>query len=656
MPDSSIKRCTYAEYRQIRLMFLVPSLSTGGAEIQLINLVRGLDRSRFRVYVVTLYSTPDSSKRVKELGIEYLELDKRHAWDFRFLGPLYFWIRLHRIDIIHGINVSARFFAWVMGRMSHCKVVVSERNSQPVYSSLGSRFYHAMEHFTNRKSDWIVANSLAGKKFTESLGVSSSLTSMIPNGIDPDRLKSNGLSTRLKQELGLNSDSIIVGMVARLFPQKDHKTFLKAAEIVASKRNNCYFILVGDGPERDHLEQLTRRLSLDDRVIFAGNQSHIADWLQIIDVVVLTSKQSEGCPNSIIEAMTMAKPVIVTNVDGNREWIVDRQNGILIPPQHPEVLAQELSHLLDSPEQQRILAGNAKDYAQERFSLSTMISSYENGYKKLLKNGLKQGAELNKNYFAPHQRVHMFGVPVDACDLESCVDWINLQIKQNTTRHIVLVNAAKLVKAQWDEELAAIIRKADMVGADGMPVVWVSKLFGNPLPGRLNGTDLMYRIFELSEQKRVRLYLLGARTHVIQKAVDNLQQMYPGIQIAGYRCGYFKDEQEIDAAIQTIAESGTDVLLVGMSSPMKEKFVRQYIDRFHVKVIHGVGGSFDILGGLTKRAPLWMQNYGLEWFYRLCQEPKRLWKRYLVLNSLFIGMTLKEGFKRVAGRGNRIAH
>ena len=656
MPDTSIKPHIYAGNQKIRLMFLIPSLSTGGAEIQLINLIRGLDRSRFCVHVVTLYSTPDSRKIVRKLEIEYLELEKKNALDFRFILPLYFWIRRHRIDIIHGINVSARFFAWILGRMNRCKVVVSERNSQPVYSSPGSRFYHALEHFTNRKADWVVANSLAGKKFAESVGVPKKLTSMIPNGIDPDHLRSNGLASRFKQELGLNKEARIVGMVARLFPQKDHQTFLKAAEIVASKHNNCYFILVGDGPERDDLEQMTRRLSLEDRVIFAGNQSRIGDWLQIIDVVVLTSKQSEGCPNSIIEAMSLAKPVIVTHVDGNREWITDRQNGILIPPQHPEVLAQELAHLLDSPEQQQLLARNAKAYAQRRFSLSAMISSYENGYKKLLKMNSKRGAELNKEQFAPQRRVHMFGVPVDACDLEGCVDWIDLQVKQNATRHIVLVNAAKLVKAQWDEELAAIIRKADLVGADGVPVVWVSKIFGNPLPGRLNGTDLMYRLFELSVQKGYRLFLLGARTQVIQKAVDNLQQMYPGIQIAGYRCGYFQDEQEIDSAIRMIAESETDVLLVGMSSPMKEKFVRKYIDRFHVKVIHGVGGSFDILGGLTRRAPVWMQNYGLEWFYRLCQEPKRLWKRYLVLNSLFIGMTLKEGFKRVASRGNRIAH
>ncbi len=653
MPDNSVKPNTTTGNQKIRLMFLIPSLSTGGAEIQLINLIRGLDRTRFCVYVVTLYSKPDSSRIVRELGIEYLELDKRHALDFRFILPLYLWIRRHRIDIIHGINVSARFFALILGRMNRCKVVVSERNSQPVYSSPGSRFYHAMEHFANRKADWIVANSLAGKKFAESLGVPSKRTSMIPNGIDPDRLKSNGLASRFKQDLGLTKDSRIVGMVARLFPQKDHQTFIKAAEIVASKHNNCYFILVGDGPERDGLEQLARCLSLEDRVIFAGNQARIGDWLEIIDVVVLTSKQSEGCPNSIIEAMFLAKPVIVTHVDGNREWITNRQNGILIPPQHPKILAQELTHLLDSPEQQQVLARNAKAYAQERFSLSAMISSYENGYQKLLN---KRGAALNKEKVAPQRRVHMFGVPVDACDLEGCVDWINLQVRQNTTRHIVLVNAAKLVKAQWDEELAAIIRKADLVGADGVPVVWVSKIFGNPLPGRLNGTDLMYRIFELSVQKGYRLYLLGARTQVIQKAVEHLKQMYPGIQIAGYRCGYFQDEEEIDSAIRTIAESKTDVLLVGMSSPMKEKFVRQYIDRFHVKIIHGVGGSFDILGGLTRRAPVWMQNYGLEWFYRLCQEPKRLWKRYLVLNSVFIGMTLKEGFKRVASRGNRIAH
>jgi len=244
-------------------------------------------------------------------------------------------------------------------------------------------------------------------------------------------------------------------------------------------------------------------------------------------------------------------------------------------------------------------------------------------------------------------RAMILGVPVDKMSLDECVARLDESVRTKKPRHLVLVNAAKIVKARYDKELADIIHAADLVGADGVPVVWTSRLLGDPLPGRVNGTDLMERLLALSMQKQYKLYLLGATEHVIEKAAEKFRELYPTLNLVGYRHGYFNSFEEEVKAAEEIAKAQPDILLVGMGTPMKEKWVRRHINRFNVPVIHGVGGSFDLYGGQTKRAPKWMQNWGLEWLYRTMQEPRRLWKRYLFTNIAFIFLAAGAIIKRL---------
>ncbi len=239
-------------------------------------------------------------------------------------------------------------------------------------------------------------------------------------------------------------------------------------------------------------------------------------------------------------------------------------------------------------------------------------------------------------------RSYLFGFHIDKMSLEQCVHYLDSIIRSRQKLYIVLVNAAKIVKARRDPHLARIIQEAHFVGADGVPIVWASRILRQPLPGRINGTDLMDRLIVLAAEKGHRVYFLGAKEEVIANAVDLLKETHPGLQVAGFRHGYFKTAAEEKAVVADISASGADILLVGMSTPMKEEWVRRNFKDLDVSVIHGVGGSFDILGGLTKRAPEWMQETGLEWFYRLLQEPKRMWKRYLVTNTIYVGLVMKE--------------
>jgi len=229
----------------------------------------------------------------------------------------------------------------------------------------------------------------------------------------------------------------------------------------------------------------------------------------------------------------------------------------------------------------------------------------------------------------------ILGVRVDRVDLHQTLHIIDEFIAARTTHQIVVVNAAKIVKAIQDRQLKAIIEQADLSGADGMPVVWASKLFGKSIPGRVNGTDLMEALVLKAQQKNYRIFFLGARQEVVKKVVSMYKSFFPALQIAGYHHGYFSKEEERQVA-QKIGDSNADILFVAFGTPKKEKFISAYKEIMRVPVIHGVGGSFDVVAGITKRAPLWMQKSGLEWFYRFLQEPRRMWKRYLVTNTLFI--------------------
>lgn len=239
--------------------------------------------------------------------------------------------------------------------------------------------------------------------------------------------------------------------------------------------------------------------------------------------------------------------------------------------------------------------------------------------------------------FLPQRHpANILGIPIDRMTLNECVQILESYIPERVPRQLVVVNAAKIVKARWDLELRQIIDSADLIGADGVPIVWASRLLGDPLPGRVNGTDLMEALVALAAAKGYRIYLLGSKPAIIEKTARKFQEQFPNLIIAGYRNGYFASQAEEDQAVTDIVAAQADILLVGMGTPMKEKFVRRHILRLNVPIIHGVGGSFDIVGGITKRAPLWMQKSGLEWLYRVYQEPGRMWRRYLVTNSIFI--------------------
>jgi N-acetylglucosaminyldiphosphoundecaprenol N-acetyl-beta-D-mannosaminyltransferase len=192
-----------------------------------------------------------------------------------------------------------------------------------------------------------------------------------------------------------------------------------------------------------------------------------------------------------------------------------------------------------------------------------------------------------------------------------------------------------------DKLLRESVTSSDLVLADGAPLVWLSRLRRMPLPERVAGIDLMLELFALADKRKFRVFLLGATKSVLERVVAFAAAKYPNMVVVGSQDGYFAESQDEHVA-NAVRDSNADMLFVAMSSPRKEIFMNRWNSRMGVPVCHGVGGSFDVVAGVTKRAPRWMQRLGLEWLYRVIQEPGRMWKRYLVTNTLFLGLAIRE--------------
>ncbi len=253
------------------------------------------------------------------------------------------------------------------------------------------------------------------------------------------------------------------------------------------------------------------------------------------------------------------------------------------------------------------------------------------------------GSQSDMSGTAAIETRELFGVPIAAATMTQAVALAEEAIRERKPQLIGVVNAAKLVNMRKNPALHDSVMSADVIYADGMSVVWASRWLGRPLPERVAGIDLMHALMRRADEQGFRVFCLGATQEVLDESVRRLQALYPGAVIAGSHHGYF-DEAGEEAVARAIGDARADLLFVAMTSPKKEKFLARWSSVLQVSVCHGVGGSFDVLAGKVRRAPRLWQKLGLEWLYRALQEPLRLGKRYLVTNTVFIGMCLRARF------------
>jgi N-acetylglucosaminyldiphosphoundecaprenol N-acetyl-beta-D-mannosaminyltransferase len=229
-------------------------------------------------------------------------------------------------------------------------------------------------------------------------------------------------------------------------------------------------------------------------------------------------------------------------------------------------------------------------------------------------------------------RVELGGILLDQVDLKSAVARISHLARSGQPHQVVTVNLDFLSIAGRDDTFRSTLNRADLAVADGMPLVWLARFKGQPLPERVAGVDLVIESCRLAAEAGQSVFLLGAGPGVARAAAKRLQEMFPGLRIAGTYSppvGQFTEEEHT-SILATIRDAAPDFLFVALGAPRQDLWIRENQPRLKVPVAMGVGCVFDLLAGSVQRAPLWMQHYGLEWSFRLIQEPRRLWRRYLV--------------------------
>jgi len=226
-------------------------------------------------------------------------------------------------------------------------------------------------------------------------------------------------------------------------------------------------------------------------------------------------------------------------------------------------------------------------------------------------------------------------------------------IARGGTHYGAVINAAKVVTADRDEQLKRILSEADLVTADGMSVIWASRVLGSRLKERVTGIDLFKRLVRHAAHRGLSVYFLGSRESSVRGTVQLFSTKHPSLKIAGWRDGYFGSDEN-NSVCESIKDSGAELLFVALGSPKQEYWIASNVEQTGVGFALGVGGSFDHLSGFSRRAPMWMQRAGLEWLHRLMQEPRRLWRRYLIGNSRFVGLILRQRMAQGRGQGSRV--
>lgn len=369
----------------MRLTFVIRSLEVGGAERQLVLLAKELHKKGHDVSVVTFYSRGAFNEELSDAGVVVYSLDKKGRWDvlpFLFRAGQVF-NRLQP-EILHGYLSGANLLILpYKAFVPDAKRVWGVRASDMDFSRYDwiHKFFFALECRLARFADLIITNSRAGKAFSVQNGFPADKMTVIPNGINTERyFPDRAAGEKVRQEWGIAPDHLLIGLVGRLDPMKDHPTFLKAAALFAKGYGNARFVCVGDGPEeyRSRMEALSEELGLKDRLIWAGVRSDINAVYNALDLSTLSSAFGEGYPNVVGEAMSCGKRCVVTDV-GDAAWIVG-DTGVVVPIGDPERLVEgweRCLHLPDPPLPTR-------SRIEQNFSLHHLVDHTEDTLRRLL--------------------------------------------------------------------------------------------------------------------------------------------------------------------------------------------------------------------------------------------------------------------------------
>lgn len=364
------------------ILYPIPSLKIGGAEQQLLELVRALDKSRFHPIVATLYGSGPLEGEFQALpGVELVSLGRQGKWDFSPIWQLWRLLRSRHVDVVQPWLPPATSFGILAGLLAGTPArIISERSGDRRTLDLYLRLQDRVSRFAHR----IITNSEAGRDSLIRRGIPAGKIVIIENGINRDRLNVDQEIVRgFRTRLGVPDGGKVAGILASLTPVKHHADLLRAAALLKESLPELRLAIYGDGPLRTELEALTGEFGLSDRVVFFGNQRCVAECLSACDVLVSCSDR-EGLSNAILEAMALNVPVVGTDIPGTRELVQDGGTGSLVPVGDPQALAGAIARVFAQSVESAAQVERAHAMVTTRFGLDRMVAEHEVLYATLL--------------------------------------------------------------------------------------------------------------------------------------------------------------------------------------------------------------------------------------------------------------------------------
>lgn len=390
--------------RKFKILFLIHQFAQGGAEQQMFELVKGIDKEKFSVAVGCLVRGGKKWEDFRAIqNIKVVCFDRKHRFNIFVLAKIVSFLRENPVDIIHAYLAPAAVFGILAGLMSQTPILIIGERGQTSFATLGSRIYAILATLIARFTDLIITNSVAGRQRTIDSGVSPDRIVVIPNGVSSERLRMKTTQTRCT--LKINDHCPILGNVASFVHIKDHLTLLKAVLLVRTKYPHVRCLLVGNGPLGDRLQEYVKRMQLSENVVFLGYQDSVTDFIRLFDVAILSSKY-EGCSNFILEAMACGKPVVATDAGGTSELVIDGATGFLVDKEDPQALATAVLKLLKDERLRAKLGIAGRQRVEQEFRVERMIKRTEEIYERLClcKLGERSGHRFRAvNFIAPQE-------------------------------------------------------------------------------------------------------------------------------------------------------------------------------------------------------------------------------------------------------------
>jgi len=364
--------------KRLNVLYLIWSLGLGGAERVIINLVKGLDKDKFKPVICCLNAAGQFAFELENQGIKVIALNKKGKFDISVIGKLIAVIKENNIDIVHTHLWGANFWGRIAAKKAGVKVIIATEHNEDVWKP---ELFFILDRWLARSTDKIIAVSNKVKEFYVGKGIPEEKIEVIYNGVDIEMSQVSGRRSHIREEFGIKEDETVLAIIGRLVPQKGHRYLFEALGSL-NGQYKVKLLVVGDGPLLESLKSQVASLRLQDKVIFAGLRKDVPNILKNIDMLVMPSLR-EGLPMVALEAMATGVPIVATQVGGTPEVIIEGECGLLVKSKNHHALRSAIERIISDTVLKNCIIDNAKKRIREEFKVEKMLSKTQDVYEKL---------------------------------------------------------------------------------------------------------------------------------------------------------------------------------------------------------------------------------------------------------------------------------